>query len=456
MVEEFIISKDERSAIVTDGAGNGFMVTLNEPKYRASAPIVNNTTIVVPDRPVAYWGHDNLFPQNVVRDIEKSTVIGPTLDLKVRALYGGGLVYGHEVIDADGNERFVRKKYPEIEAFFRRSNIKRYLLEATSDFYHFYNAFPELLLTADRSQVAAISAQEATFCRWSRQNENTGLTDWCLISGNWEYDLQGLKAKYVKAINPYWDSVNEVKNDKYFKYIYPISYPTPNKVQYQLAHWNAVRTSGWMDVANYIPEFKSKLFENQISLKYHIRINVDYWKWKYEGEWENFTSEEKIAKRKAELQAIETVLMGQKNAGKTISSPYWVDADGKEHYYWDIIAIDDKIQNGIYIEDSQEATSHLMFALGVDPVLPGHTPGSKMNNGGGSEKMIAFNIYLSLCEAHRDCILEPLYFIRDYNGWDPELVFKFKNNIVNTVDAGVKMKDLTAATNNAQQTPANK
>lgn len=448
--ENFIISKDEKAVLVTsfDGNNKTALIMLNEPKYKASSPIPKSPLIAQPDADVAYWGSSNTFPQEIIEEIEKNTVIGPTLNFKVRALYGGGLIYGHEVIDeTTGQERFVRKKDPKVEAFFRRSNINRYLIESTTDFYYFYNAFPELLLTADRKEIAAICAQEAAFCRWSTQNKTTGLTDWCLISGNWKTDPKGKDAKYVKAINPYWNAVEEVRADSRYKYIYPISYPTPGKVQYQLAHWNAVRASGWLDVANYVPEFKKHLFENQASIKYHIRINVDYWKWKYDGEWENFSSEQKIAKRKEELALIEGVLKGASNAGKTISSPYWCDTDGKEHYYWDIITIDDKIQTGTYIEDSHEATSHLMYALEVDPVLPGHSPGSKMNNGGGSEKMIAFNIYLSLCEAHRDCILEPLYFVKDYNGWDPELVFKFKNNIVNTVDSGVLMKDLTDAQN---------
>ena len=453
MVEEYVISKDEKAVVITDfdGNKNAAIISLNEPKYKATAPVLQYPSIVQPSAEVAYWGEDNCFPQNVIEDIEKNTVIGPTLNFKVRALYGGGLVYGKEIIDENtGEEKFIRKKDPQVEAFLKRSNINRYLLESTQDFYYFYNAFPELLLTADRKQVAAICAQEASFCRWSRQNKVTGLTDWCLINGDWRNDPLGAKATYVKAINPYWNAVDEVKAQGWFKYIYPISYPTPGKLQYQLAHWNAVRTSGWLDVANYIPEFKKHLFENQASIKYHIRINVDYWKWKFDGEWENFDPATKISKRKEELKAIEAVLKGASNAGKTISSPYWCDADGKEHYYWDIITIDDKIQTGTYIEDSHEATSHLMYSLEVDPVLPGHSPGTKMNNGGGSEKMIAFNIYLSLCEAHRDCILEPLNFIRDYNGWDPELVFKFKNNIVNAVDSGVKMKDMTTANNNSK------
>lgn len=472
--EDYIIASDEKTVVITDADFNGsrksaVVVHFNEPgkgiviagagdpRFRASAPVIKDPLILQPSADVAYWGTDNLFPQNTLEKIEKSTVIGPALNFKTRALYGGGLIYGRETIDAaTGEEKFIRAKIPEIDAFFRRSNINRYILESTQDFYYFYNAFPELLLTADRKKVAAISAQEACFTRWSLQNQNTGLTDWAMISGQWRSDPRGANAKFVKAINPYWNAVEDVKADNRFKYIYPISYPTPGKVQYQLAHWNAMFDSNWYENTQLIPEYKSYFMQNQSTIKYHIRINVKYWEWKYEGEWANFDLATKKAKRKEEIQNIEAVLKGAKNAGKTISSPYWCDADGKEHYYWDIIAVDDKIKNGTYIEDSQEATSHLMFALETDPTLIGFSPGSKMNNGGGSEKMIAFNIYLSLCEAHRDCILEPLYFIRDYNGWGDDIVFKLKNNIVNTVDAGVQMKDMTNTNNKANANDSSK
>jgi len=469
MVEEkkfndYVLSTDGRVAII-GGKKNGAFVSFNlpteakkeqpaatDPKLRPTSPIQEHPEVLQPDATVAFWGTDNLFPQRVMEDVEKDSIIGPTLNKKIKALYGGGLVYGINKIDPDtGVETFIRQRNPEIEAFLKRSNIKRYLLEAITDFYYFYNVFPELLLTADRTKIAAINVQEAVTARWSVQNKKTGLTDWCLISWDWASYPRGEGAKFVRVINPYWNAVEEVQKDKYFKYIYPISYPTPGKLQYQLAHWNALRESGWMEVLQYVPLFKKALFEQQISVKYHIRINVDFWKWKYDGEWENFKASEKRAKIKEQLAEIEATLMGVENAGKTISSPYWCDPDGKEHYYWDIIPIDDKIKDGIYIEDSQEASSHYLYALEMDPALIGHAPGSKMNNGGGSEKMIAFNIYLSLCEPERDCILEPLYFISDYNGWGDDLVWKFKNNIVNTVDAGVKMKDMTAANNSSQE-----
>ncbi|HMT30417.1 MAG TPA: hypothetical protein PKD91_14175, partial [Bacteroidia bacterium] len=77
---------------------------------------------------------------------------------------------------------------------------------------------------------------------------------------------------------------------------------------------------------------------------------------------------------------------------------------------------------------------------GVDPAIIGMTPGKGIGAGSGSDKRIAFNVYVSLCQADRDIILEPLNFIRDYNGWDPELEFRFKYPMITTLDKGKESK----------------
>jgi hypothetical protein len=124
-------------------------------------------------------------------------------------------------------------------------------------------------------------------------------------------------------------------------------------------------------------------------------------------------------------------MAGAENTGNSLMVTFSSNPQlQKEYPGWKITAIDNKIRDGIYIEDSQEASSHLLFALAVDPTLIGSAPGKGMGAGSGSDKQAAFNQYISLCQAHADIILEPLHFIRDYNGWDPRLTFKFKREIL--------------------------
>lgn len=87
-----------------------------------------------------------------------------------------------------------------------------------------------------------------------------------------------------------------------------------------------------------------------------------------------------------------------------------------------------------------------MRAVGVDPTLVGDGPGKKMGGGSGSDKRIAFNIYVALLQAYRDVILEPLYFIAEYNGWRKKykgLKFKTVEVELQTLDQGNTAKETT-------------
>jgi len=78
------------------------------------------------------------------------------------------------------------------------------------------------------------------------------------------------------------------------------------------------------------------------------------------------------------------------------------------------------------LPDSQAANSEILFALGVDPCLIGAgIPGGKLGAGSGADKREAFWMLNAEMGVYRQISLEPLYFIRDFNGWDPEIQFDY-------------------------------
>jgi hypothetical protein len=338
-------------------------------------------------------------------------------------------------LDDKGNEIVKPVYYQPFEDFKRMTNLNRYLIESITDFYWFYNPFPELILSKDLNKIVGISEQESAYSRWGIQNPDSGLVDYCYINacwGNFKSDSDKTTTK-VPVLDPYFDAVGNLKAMGEHKVIYPISYPTPGKTYYQLAHWNSVRSSGWLDVAQSIPKFKKYLFENQITLKYHIQIPNTFWEWKYR-DWESMPLVEKKEKINEELKQFEDVMSGADGSFKSLFSSYMADEDGKEYGKWIVNELGTKNNSDMYIEDSAEASSHLLYALGVDPSLVGYSIGKGMGAGSGSDKREAFNMYQTLCQMHRDIILEPLYFIRDYNNWDPKLRFLFRYNEAKTAD----------------------
>jgi hypothetical protein len=312
-------------------------------------------------------------------------------------------------------------------------------MEAGSDFYWFYNYFPEMIVSNDRSKIVSISAQEASFCRWEKPNSSTGLVERCYINANWDNGGKedSPETIVVPVLDPYYDPVGNLKARKDgFKYIYPVSYPSPGNSFYQLAPWDSLRKNGWLELASMIPKWKKALMKNQLSIKYHIEIPEYYWRWKYKT-WDEMGQDQQVAARKKEMTEFNDFLTGEENAGKSVMTSSKFDAGSNTKYPgWTITVLDDKMKDGTYIEDSQEASAHILFALGVDGTLIGNSPGKSMGAGSGSDKRVAFNQYIILRKAEEDLILEPLNFIRKYNGWDPELRFRIVRQEITTLDKG--------------------
>lgn len=439
--------------IILDQEQNVVFFPSNESIVRFSADLgspaskpTNLKTILPSSGMVSNWGNTNRYPQEVIKDLESSPWIGTVLDFKARALYGNGLMYGNVTgFDTDGNEIFERKIDPNIEEFFKRSNFKRsYLFPACRDLYTFYNIFPELILNRDRSKIVDINVLDASNCRWEVQ-DNTGIVRNCYYNPNWATSGNASNSKKIPVLDPFWDPAESLRARKdSYNYVYPISYPTSGKAYYQLPHWNSIRTSGLLAWATSVIKYKQKMMSNQITVKYLIETTEDYWKFKY-PQWEKMSAQEQQGAIVTERNNFDKYLKGDDNAGKSIMTRGIVDPITKQSIPGlKITPIQDYIKDNKYIEDSQEASSHLLYALGVDGTLIGNAPGKGMGAGSGSDKRVAFNNYISLCDIHRDIILEPLNMIRDYNGWDTEFQFRFRYPVIMTLDSGKQTQQQTS------------
>lgn len=387
---------------------------------------------------IAFWGQNNDFPDQLNKEIESSSIIPSTLDFKARMLNGLGIEYGYYEI-VNNEEVFTKIRDKEIQDFFWNSNINRYSIKAADDLYKFYNVFPELVFSVDRKKIVSLLAQEATFCRWQKQDAK-GFIKNCFIKTNWKDKPNDLEeAIKVPVIDIYTTNIEELKQGKSYKYIFPLSIPT-GKIYYQTAPWYSIIKSGWLDVAKAIPIFKKSLMKNQITAKYLIKIPSYYWKWRFpntkEGKeadgWDSFSPDKKEELMQETLDKFEEFLSGNENAGKAIMSHFKFDEQTKLEYpSWQIEPIENKLKDGAYIEDSQEASSHILYSLGVPAALLGNSPGkSGQGSGSGSDVRELANFYLTLNHTYETLILEPLRFIAEYNGWNAKygqtLEFRFK------------------------------
>ncbi|MEH0153668.1 hypothetical protein V6R21_32275 [Limibacter armeniacum] len=432
MSAQSIYISENGAAAYIGGGVNALVKTNIGPTSKTSSSSSSGNT------EIAHWGKNNLRPQEMYEDVSRSTILKRTLEWKAKALYAGGMVYGVTEIDDKGNETFIRKQDKEVEEWLKRTNFKRmYLFPACLDYFYYHTVFPELIMGNGRNKIANINRIKAAWCRWGLIK--SGPLKKCYINPDWKAAKEEDQT-IVDVINVEYDPIQSVKDSKADKLIYPLSFPAIDEEYYPLPAWDTVRKSGWYEVAMGIPEFKKAALKNQLTPAFHIEIAKWWWEDKYE-EWGTMSTSEKVATVKKEMEWFTETMTGTDNAMKAIMTATDDDGMGNIRKGWTITPIDNKLKDGAYIEDSQEASSHTLFAAGVHPTLIGSTPGKQMGNAGGSEQRVAFNNYILTSQPDQDIILEPVQFIFDYNGWEYEV--KFKNSLINKLDSGAEVTEKT-------------
>jgi len=396
--------------------------------FKSTANILNESSLPNPTYaqekilypgPLSPWGSDNLFPQNVMKDVKVNTLILPKFKARLNRWIGRGTLYGYVTYDEMGEEVFKPVHIPEVNDFLKRTNDKRYLMESGLSSEIFGNVFTEIRKTADGSKIAAVANIKAGNVRLEKADMATGDIKNCYVSGNYGFygGMLPPDAVVLPMIDPYYDPVSVMMARKELKFVYHTSVSSPDNFYYAEAPWNVIRNSKWLDVAVNIPKFKAALMKFQMSIKYQVHIADWYWKTAFEG-FDSWDIPKKIATKEKFKAEVEANLMGQDNAGKTIMTEFKSQIDnGKEMKAILVEAIDDKIKSGLYLEDSQEATSHILSAIDYDPALAGGGPGKAMGSGSGSDKWAALYLEQLSAPALENIIYENYNNIRDYNGW---------------------------------------
>lgn len=431
MSKELIKYNSDYSAGIIPSVGA--IVTFEKIPPTTSAP-VNDTS----SGKMAYWGDDNDFPGHVIKDIRKDPEIGTMLDKQARLLYSGGLVFG-KLDYLDNGEEILKPVSTAtrkvVSDWMRKSNINRYLYEGGRDLYTFYNVFPEVVLNVGRTEIVQLCVQAAETCRFEKQNAK-GIVENCYINSNFPDDDEiNDRTKKLQVIDPYYDAAANLKSRKGTNFIYPLSIPTAGSKYYQLADWNSIRDSGWLAVSQAIPKFAKTFIEKSQILKYHIEISDKFWGLKYEG-WDKKSQAEKLTIRDEEIARFVNVTTGVDKSGNSFFTPFLTDSvTGKEYSLWKVKELKDEINDEKFLKYGTASSVFKATSVGLHPALIGAMPNSGMG-GAGSNIREAYNLHMLSVRSHQDILLEPLDLVKYYNGWDEEIVFRFRNSFMNTLDKG--------------------
>jgi len=390
---------------------------------------------------IAPWGPDNLLPNHLLDKVEKGDIVGANLRFNRDVAFG----LGPKLVKAVKRDEYGRVlEWAPVEEgpifdWFEANDIPLFMQEQLTDVAYFYNAFPEIILSDDYESIRAIRHKEAVFSRWSVMDKKSNI--------NWHYYADWKKAAaskdiVVTRVLDEFDTKRDLDilraEHKAKRFIFPVYMPSPGKPYYSEPEWYSIFRSGWYDHSVMVPELKKAILKNQLGVKFIIYVAQDYFD--YICKMENIDIHDRKAYQERvekEKQAFNDFLSGEKNANKAMMAmkQRLATANGTIESKWiEIIPIDNKIQGGEYIDDTESTANIICYAMGVHSSLIGATPGKSSSTLGGTQARELYMMKQACMKPIVDRVMRPLRFIKQFNKWDKDIYINVPEYIFTTLD----------------------
>ena len=228
--------------------------------------------------------------------------------------YGDGVMVVKKVRTAEGKVE-IQEQLPseqqEIFNFLLENNYINSLQEWAMDLTTFYDGYAGFRF-APNGKIVAIDPIESVNSRLSKANDE-GLIEYHGYSLKWhENNTQDIKVTpLIDRRRPLMDLKEKrgiitgvkgksktVKSDSF---VLQLMQPTPGRYYYGKPYWWAIFEAGWYDLAVAIPKFKKALIQNQMILKYHVKINVAFFDKLFASEGIDKNDAEKVKERKTKF-----------------------------------------------------------------------------------------------------------------------------------------------------------
>lgn len=408
------------------------------------------------DQGTAYakWGTTNDQPnKEYARFLENTGVLSSATDIISRIAIGRGpMPVIVEQQTPDGEEQLKMIDDPDIHQWLMDNNITAFSQETILDVVQTGHAFCQMLSNRARNQINRIRRTDASLCRFEKRNP-AGAINNIYISHEWGGKAVSAESEYVKKVqlldiaNPLMDLVDEDGKLKELPAEFAIAshYRLFNRQYYAIPLWYTVRK--WCEISMAVPEMKAHMFNNQMTIKYVIQIDEQYWISRWKG-WNGFTDDDRIQKRETVLKEMDKWLAGNENAYKSFITPTRTNmATGEAIPLVKVEVLEDKIKEGKLLPDNAAADSQILFALALNPALLGvDMPGGMYGGGkGGSNIREAFLVQILIREVERAFVAKPLNVVARVNGWTekwPGLQWRFPNHYLTTLDSGKNAKPI--------------
>lgn len=396
-------------------------------------------------------GAGNKQPIEVMDKIYNLSTLGSNVAFNSKMAYGDGIMVVKKERDATTKEiKIVEQlpsEQPEIFKFLSDNNYTNSQQEWGNDITVFHEGYSELVFGRGINKIVEINPVESVNSRLSIANEETGEIEYHGYSLKWHEGtpddvkitplldrrkpIKDLKIRRGLDLNLNGKKINPPKTEN--RYMLQLMLPTPGRYYHGKPYWWAI-FQDWYDFAVAIPKFKKALLQNQMTLKYHVKISKEFWpKYFKSMAIPDIDKKQMKAAREDFLKKMDEFLAGAENAGKSFVSEFEYDRINKyENNDIIITAIESFFKGGEYLEDSEEVTNIICYAMEIHPSIIGAT--GKNGSINGTEARELFIIKQALMKPIRDLFVQPLYIAKEINGWDPDIHFVIPNIMLTTLD----------------------
>jgi hypothetical protein len=439
----FEIKENGFYGTMVKNGGTFIMATVNaSQKSVETTPIVKNEDESV--KYLRWYNEDNAFPDKIKKRLEDDPELFPFIEKFCNLLYAGGLVYGTWKYDARTKKKYFEPIFDaEIEQWLKDSNISAYMREVFIDTKTFYNGFAEMVYDAngknDGGKIVALSVQDATFCRFGKQNSK-GLKDKVFVNADWEDDAEAKNAKEYACLNPYFKPYDQLENIKGNVVYYPITLPgTPGRIAYQRPAWYGLVDGKALETARLMMEYKYYYMKNGMSIKYHVEVDEEYFIAKYK-DWPKKTDAERVKIVQDEIRAFNDVYHKVDAAGKTHLTMMKRDNMKNQYSTWKITQMKNETPSGEFVNDMNQISLLKLRAIGLNQSLVGgiNSSNGSIGAGSGSNARIALNAHAIENKGFIEACLAPLNsVITKVNGWEkkyPGITFMTEQYFIATLD----------------------
>lgn len=437
-------------------AGGSALVVLSDSREMVGdsrTPVEDVTPVNQKKKTLSFVrrGQSNKQPVEVMEKIYANSTLGANVAFNAKMAYGDGVMVMRKRKDAATGkvtiEECLESEYPDVFSFIRDNNYVNCVQEWANDIVALFEGYVEFIFARDKSnRIVRINPIESVNSRLSVADEKTHKVEWHGYSMKWHEGmaddvkvtplldrrtpLLDLKTRRGMIMN----TDGKTAQDGNFSYILQLMMPTPGRYYHGKPYWWAIFEAGWYDFACAIPQFKKALLKNQMTIKYHVKISNDFWSKLFKSEAIPDTDvKARISRKRKFLNDLNEFLSGEENAGKSFVSHFEYDrVKGFEMNDILITPVESFFKGGEYLDDSEEVTNIICYAMEIHPSLIGATGKSKSIS--GTETRELFIIKQAMMKPIRDLLTLPLYIVKEMNGWDRDLHFVIPNIMLTTLD----------------------